>query len=513
MLRVLRSLTWIVPLAFLAAASPTATAAAEKDTLVVAQTVDPPTLTPYETTAPYMSVFANIVEPLMYWESEEKGNTAFRMHLATEYKWLDNVTLQFKLRQGVRFSNGEPFNADAAKFSLEQLFTAFSYTQYLQGLLKEVKIVDPYTVNVVLTQPASYVPGVIAKGGFQVPPKDFTTRGKDAYNQAPIGTGPWIFKEHIKDDRITLTANPNYWGGTPKFKTVTFRIIPDDNARIAALEAGEIDICPNVPHPAAARIEANKNLRLLSIPSLRQFATYIDTDNPKAKPLLDAKVRLALNYAVDRAGMCKTLFSGRCTPMDGQFLSKFQSGYDPSLKMFPYDPEKAKQLLKDAGYPNGFEAEITYTTGRYPLDKQAGEAVAGYLRAVGLKISEKAVDFPEFARQFEAVPRQTTAFYQLGFLFGEDGYLAYRTYLPGTRWRSVPMPATFDANVAKLGKATNEAERTRLMQDIAKSLNEEPIAIYLYSIDDLYGVQSWVTGFKPRPDQTIRLTDMGVTRR
>jgi len=122
---------------------------------------------------------------------------------------------------------------------------------------------------------------------------------------------------------------------------------------------------------------------LLSIPSLRQFATYFDTDNPKAKPLLNAKVRLALNYAVDRAGMCKTLFSGRCVPMDGQFLSKFQSGYDPSLKMFPYDPEKAKQLLKDAGYPNGFEAEITYTTGRYPLDKQAGEAVAGYLRAVG----------------------------------------------------------------------------------------------------------------------------------
>jgi len=123
------------------------------------------------------------------------------------------------------------------------------------------------------------------------------------------------------------------------------------------------------------------------------------------------------------------------------------------------------------------------------------------------------VDFPEFARQFEAVPRQTTAFYQLGFLFGEDGYFAYRTYLPGNRWRSVPMPATFDANVAKLGRATNEAERTKLMQDIAKSLDEEPIAIYLYSIDDLYGVQSWVTGFKPRPDQTIRLTDMGVTRK
>ena len=487
------------------------TSAPVKDTLVIGQTVDPPNLNPYETTAPYASVYANIMEPLMYVDKDANGNATFKMLLATDYKWVDSTTLQFKLRQGVTFSNGEPFNADAAKFSLEQLFSAFSYTQWLQGLLKEVKVVDPTTVNVVLTKPASIVPTIIAMGGFQVPPKDFNTRGKDVFNAAPIGTGPWVYKDHVKDDHITLTANSNYWGGTPKFKQILYRIIPDDNARVAALEAGEIDLTPNVPYPAAARVEGNKNLKLITTPSLRNFATFFDTDNPKAKPLTDVRVRQALNYAIDRAGMCKTLFSGRCTPLDGQYLNKTQAGYNSSLKAFAYDAAKAKQMLAEAGYASGFEVDYTYTAGRYALDKEAGQAIAGYLRAVGLTVNEKAVDFPEFARQFEAKPRQTTALYQLGFLFGQDGYLTYLSYVPGIRFRSAPMPASFDDNLTKVGTAPDEATRIKLLQDIEKSINAEPFAVYLYTLDDLYGAQSWVTGFTPRPDQTIRLTTMGVT--
>ena len=308
-----------------------------------------------------------------------------------------------------------------------------------------------------------------------------------------------------------MTANPTYWGGTPKFKQILYRIIPDDNARVAALEAGEIDLTPNVPYPAAARVEGNKNLKLITTPSLRNFATFFDTDNPKAKPLTDVRVRQALNYAIDRAGMCKTLFSGRCTPLDGQYLNKTQAGYDPSLKAFPYDVAKAKQMLTDASYGSGFELDFTYTAGRYALDKEAGQAIAGYLRAVGLTVNEKAVDFPEFARQFEAKPRQTTALYQLGFLFGQDGYLTYLSYMPGIRFRSAPMPASFDDNLTKVGNAPDEATRIKLLQDIEKSINAEPFAVYLYTLDDLYGAQSWVTGFTPRPDQTIRLTNMGVT--
>jgi len=490
---------------------PTATTVPMKDVLIVAQSVDPRTLDPFETTVPYVNVFAQICEPLIYWDSDAEGNAVIKKHLATDYKWLNETTLQFKLRPGVTFSNGEPFNADAAKLSLEELFKAFNYSQWLTDMLKEVQIVDPMTVNVVLTKPAGYITSVLAMGSFQVAPKDYTTRGRETFIQSPVCTGPWVFKEHKKDDSITLTANPNYWGGTPKFKTIIFRIIPDDNARVAALEAGEIDLAVNVPLAAASRIEANNKLKLVSRPSLRQFATFFDTDNAKAKPLHDVRVRLAMNYAVDRAAMCKQLFAGRCTPMDGQFLSKFHYGYNPNLKMYPYDPAKAKDLLKQAGYPDGFEAEFTYTVGRYPQDKQAGEAIASYLRAVGLKITEKAVDYAEWARQFDARPRQTTAFYTVGFLFGQDGYLSLLSYLPGVRFRTSIMPAAFDEAVQKAGTTTDEAQRLKLLQDAMKAINEEPFAIYLYSIDDLYGLQSWVTGFTPRPDQTLRLTNMGVT--
>jgi peptide/nickel transport system substrate-binding protein len=488
-------------------------AAAAQTTLTVAQSVDPPTLDPFDTTVPYMSVFAQICEPLMFWDTDEAGAAYLRMHLATDYVWLDDVTLQFSLREGVTFSNGEPFDAHAAKVSLEQLFGAFNYSQWLDGLLDEVQVVDPYTVNVILNEPATFVPSVLAVGSFQIAPGDFATRGVDAFNQAPVCTGPWTFEERVRDDHITLRANADYWGGRPIFDTVIFRIIPDDNARVAALEAGEVDIAVNVPLAAAARIERHPDLELLSIPSLRQFATHFDTDNANAAPLEDVRVRQALNHAVDRASMCSQLFAGRCTPMAGQFLSQYHSGFNPELEPYAFDQELARELLADAGYPNGFPIEFTYTSGRYPQDRQAGEAVASYLRAVGLSVTERAVDFPEWARQFDARPRETTALYTVGFLFGQDGFLALRGYLPGERFRTSIMPALFDEAMAAAATATDPDERIRHLQVAMQAIHDEPFAIYLYSIDDLYGVRSSIEGFRPRPDQTVRLLDMGVVPR
>jgi peptide/nickel transport system substrate-binding protein len=494
-----------------AGAEPTTASAAAKDTLVIAQTVDPPNLDPFNTTAPYISVFAQICEPLMYWDSDAEGNAVIKPRLATEWNWVDDTTLEFKLREGVTFSNGEPFNAEAAKLSLEQLFAAFNYSQWLADLLDEVQVVDDNTVRVVLTKPAGYLTSVLAMGSFQIAPKDFTDRGAEVFNQSPVCTGPWTLKEHVKDSHITLAANPNYWGGAPKFNEITYRIIPDDAARVAALEAGEIDIAPNIPHSAADRIAGNDSLELLSIPSLRQFATHFDVDNPKAEPLKDARVRLALNLAIDRETMCAQLFNGRCTPMQGQFLSKFHSGFNPDLQTYPYDPERAKQLLAEAGYPDGFEVDYTYTTGRYPLDKQAGEAMAAYLRAIGLTVNESAVDFPEWARQFDASPRETTALYTVGFLFAQDGYLANLSYTPGKRFRTSVMPEGFDTAMEQAGVVADEAERIKLIQQAEAATNEEPFAVYLSSIEAWSGVQDWVAGFVPRPDQTLRLTDMGVT--
>lgn len=485
---------------------------AAQSTLTVAQSVDPPTLNPFDTTAPYISVFAQICEPLMFWDSDESGAAYIRMHLATAYSWLDETTLRFDLRQGVRFSNGEVFDATAAKLSLEELFSAFNYSQWLEGLLDEVRVVDSYTVDVALTQPAAFLPSVLAMGSFQVAPADFQARGAEAFNQSPVCTGPWVFGDRVRDDHVTLTANPDYWGGIPRFEHIVFRVIPDDNARVAALEAGEIDIAVNVPLAAAARIERNAGLQLITVPSLRQFATFFDTDNPNAEPLRDVRVRLALNLAVDRASICAQLFSGRCEPMEGQFLTNNHSGYNPDLESYPFDPVRARSLLAEAGYPDGFPIEYTYTVGRYPQDRQAGEAISAYLRGVGLQVTERTVDFPEWARQFDARPRETTALYTVGFLFGQDGYLSLLGYVEGARFRTSPMPQGFDDGMAGAAQATDEAERIAHLQSAMQAIHDEPFAIYLYALDDLYGVRAGIEGFRPRPDQTLRLLDMGVAR-
>lgn len=480
------------------------------DRLIIAQSVDPRTLDPHETTAPFLTVAAQITEPLIYWSTDENGAPIIVKHLATDYRFLDDRTVQFELRQGVSFSNGEPFNAEAAKVSLELLFSAFNYSEYLEGQLDRIEIIDDYTINLVVKEPMVLLETHLARGSMMVAPKDYQERGFDAMVQAPVGTGPYVFRERVLDSHITLDANPNYWGGTPLYKEVIFQIIPDDTARVAALEAGEVDIATFVPASAAARIEGNPDLKLYSIPSLRQFATFFNTENPKAIPLHDVRVRQALNYAIDKVGMCEKLFDGRCTPMDGQFLSYMHLGYNPDLKMYPYDPEKAKSLLAEAGYPNGFEVDYTYTVGRYAQDKQAGEAMASYLRAVGLTVNEMAVDYAEWARQFDS--GQSTALYTVGFNFGLDGYLAISAYLPGKRFRTSIMPAAFDEAGLAAGKAMVQSERVKLMQEAMRAINEEPFAIYLYSIDDLHGVQNWVEGFVPRTDQTIRLIEWAIIK-
>lgn len=488
---------------------PFSTPQPQKDDLVIAQSVDPQVLNPYTQVAAWLSVVANICEPLMMLDTDENGQVYFKHVLATDHRWLDDVTIQFDLREGVTFSNGEIFNADAVKTSLELLFTDEEYGPWLKDLLKEVIIIDPYKVNLVITKQSPILEFALAMGSYIIAPKDFQTRGLEAMRQAPIGTGPWVFKEHVIDSHITLVANPNYWGGTPKFKTVTFKIIPDDGARVAALEAGEVDIAAFVPLSAASRIKGNEDLTLASIPSLRQFAVFFDVDDPKAEPLKDVKVRLALNYAIDRVGMCEQLFEGRCTPMQGQFFSSNHIGFNPDLEMYPYDPQKAKELLAEAGYKDGFEVDYTYTVGRYPQDKQAGEAISSYLRAVGITVNERAVEYTEWMRSFMEL--DNTALYTVGFAFGWDSYFSLTSYLPGTRFRTSVMPSTFDEKVKVAGETPDQAERLRIIQDILVDLNKEPFAVYLYSLDDLYGLQNWIKDFQPRPDQVIRLTQIGVT--
>lgn len=490
------------------AVAPAAPAAPTKDTLVIGQTLDPPALDVESTTAGYQNVFGQIMEQLIVFASDK---VTIQPMLATEWKWVDNVTLEMKLRQNVKFSNGEPFDAEAAKFSVEKQFNARSYSIWLKDLLKEVVVKDPSTIQIVLKKPAAFVLPAMARGSFVVPPKDFKARGKDAFDQKPIGTGPWVLSEWIKDDRIVMNANPTYWGGQPKFKQLIFRTIPEDAARVAALEAGELDIAVSIPVSAAERIKNNQKLKLHVSDGIRIMGLVFDTRVKGSEVLKDKRVRQALNYAVDKEAICKNLFGGYCRPLPGQWLTSAFFGYNPDVKAYPYDPAKAKQLLADAGFPNGFEMTMAWTVGRYPQDKQAGEAVAGYLKAVGVKVTEKVLEYAEFQRQGDALTRGNA--YLAGYLTPPDAYLTLVIFQPGsTLYRHWDFDPKFDALIANSASEQDDKKRQAMFQEGMKIINDDPFAIYLYTTSDIYATSQFAASFVPRVDQVLWLHDMALSK-
>ena len=219
---------------------------APKDTIVIAQGVDPSTLDPqdhYET--PAFNVLLNVYETLLVRDDEMK----LMPLLATSWKLVNDKTWEFALRKGVKFQNGEDFNAAAVKFSLERIADGKNKLKQttLVGIIDRVEIIDDYTVRVITAKPYPYLDAQFANIGAILPPKYTQEKGPSHIARNPVGTGPYKFVRWVKDDQLTLEANDRYWGGAPKIKKVIFRPIPEATTRVAGLQTQEADIIVNIP--------------------------------------------------------------------------------------------------------------------------------------------------------------------------------------------------------------------------------------------------------------------------
>jgi hypothetical protein len=243
--------------------------------------------------------------------------------------------------------------------------------------------VDPYTVNVLTKTPDFLLPVRLGElFGLMLSPKHTNTAGKEAIAIKPNGTGPFKLVTWAKNERLVLEANESYWRGAPKVKTIVVRPILEDAARVAALQAGEVDLIAPVPHVRIAELQKNDKLVIKTIAAPRIFHVTIDVRKP---PFDNVKVRQALNYAVDVNAILKTLYFGHGTRL-ATVVDKGALGYDPSVQPYPYDPNKAKALLAEAGFPNGFEVEFDSFTGSIADHSKPAEAIVGYLQKVGIKV-------------------------------------------------------------------------------------------------------------------------------
>lgn len=467
--------------------------------LVIAQGQDIVWLNPMKTTAQVnLNAATQVVEGLMMLDNDMK---TIKPLLATSWERLDDTTFQVKLREGVTFTNGEPFNAEVAKFSLE-LGSKEAAMSSMLSAIDHVDIVDDYTINIITAEPYPLMEISLARSSYMFPPAYFQEVGEDAFNEAPIGTGPYMFKERVSGQRVVMSANPNYWGGEPAIKEIEFRPIQEDGARMAALQTGEVQLATNMPLAFIPRLEEAPGISPVTVEGARIYLVILDNRPDVGSPLEDKRVRQALNYAIDKEALIDALFEGQAKLVDGQQANANFFGYNPNLDPYPYDPQKARELLAEAGYPDGLTLTFKYPFGRIAGDKEVSEAIAGMLEEVGVHTEQIVLESGEFLNQL--VTLQLTPMALAAYATAPDAHYQYSINLTGERY-SYYHNAEYDELVTRAAKTTDPAERQALYEQAAEIAYDDPPFIFLFTPDDLYGVSDELQGWQPRPDQAIDL--------
>ncbi|MBI2303141.1 MAG: hypothetical protein HYU86_00135 [Chloroflexi bacterium] len=314
--------------------------------------------------------------------------------LAVSHKWLgDGRTWEVKLRKGVKFQNGEPFTGEVVKFNTQRQQDAAFKPNYMSDFtdIEKVEVVDDYTVRVISKEPDPTIPFKYLQSTVVPMKHNQGPRGNKAQAEEPFGTGPYKWVKWVKDDRIELEMNEGWWGWQKgerwekalKIPKIVFRPIPQPAARLAGLKTGEFDIIYGPLPEAFEELKASAELGLLSVKGSGTPMIKISQFD-KASPLRDRRVRQAMNYAVDVDTIIKQIMKGYAE-RNASAMGSAYFGFDKDLKPYTYDPKKAKELLAQAGYPNGFEVVFDTTGSCYAETKEYTQAIAGYLADVGIK--------------------------------------------------------------------------------------------------------------------------------
>jgi len=313
-------------------------------------------------------------------------------NLATSWKFKDDTTLVFTLRKGVRYHDGTPFKAEDVKFNFERVINnkAARWAGYIR-MIKSVKVLDDQTVEIKLKNPYGPILANLAiPVAAMASPAAVKKHGKD-FRRRPVGTGPFIFKKWEPGEYMQFEANPNYWGGRPAIDQLEFRVIPEDTTRVLQLRAGQSHLAMYLPPAQMQEVEKDPKLDLVSAPLFR--VVYIGMNN-LIKPFDNPLVRRAMNYAIDTQVIVDKLMMKTGKHLRGPF-GPATWGYDPEFEKmgYSYDPEKAKRLLREAGFPSGFETDLWHPTGKYTADKIAAEAIQAQLAKVGVKAKLRTGDW------------------------------------------------------------------------------------------------------------------------
>lgn len=443
---------------------------------------------------------------------------AIKPGLAVSWQNVQGRTWTFTLRTDAKFHDGTPVDAEAVAFSLNRLDPdspyyvkgrTSSFRIWLGNLLVQAEAVDAKTVRVTLREPYALLPQMLASFAVPIVSPAAVKRLGDGFARQPVGSGPFRFVEWVKDDHLTVATNPDYWGGAPNLDQVIFKVVPDATSRLLELKRGSGQFLKGILPDQRTAIEGDKSLALLTLPC--SCIGYLAINDQK-RPFDNVLVRRALNYAIDRETIMRTIEGGLGIVADGM-LPSWMPGYNAQAPKYPYNPQRAKELLLQAGFPTGFSTQLwTFNVERpfIPNVLQVAEKVRADLAQVGVDAKMSVLDSAVYWRNINTLQGELA---MKGWYTPPQPDFLIRAALLGlesaTHYPNTPHGQKLREMAAQAAQTFDAAERGRVYQQIQQLYMEDAPIVPL-----MHPAYAWVhnaayTGVEISPDgltrfQTVR---------
>lgn len=456
--------------------------------------------------SPSLSILEHINETLF--SINEKGEISPR--LAESFTpSADGLSYTIKLKSGVKFSDGTPFNSAAVKQNFERILNPDTKAGFRSLISLVTSIETPDETTVILKTSAPFAPlhAHLSHPGTAIIAPSALAKGDQYLANETIGTGPYKLKEYKKDQHVTLTPNESYRGPAAKLTDVTYKAVKEDGSRLVEIESGTTDIALRVPATEVARLKANANLEVKTVPGLRVI--YIMFNNQKA-PFNNPKLRQAINYAVDKDAIVANLLGGAGRPLDAPMATPV-FGYSAQT---PYkrDLTKAKQLLEESGFDKSQKIVLHHPTGRYAQDAKVAEAVAAQMKELGLNVELKTLEWAQYlAYTGKPLAETDMQMAMLGWSTPtmDADYALYELF-HSSQWpdkngfnRAFYKSDTVDQLLDKGRTTTDPAQRKTIYADAVKQIWSDAPWLFLYSEDQVYAQKKNVSGFSLHPSERV----------
>ncbi len=424
---------------------------------------------------------------------DQQGNIV--PSLAASWSNPDSRTWRFLLRKGAKWHDGSEVTAEDVKFTIDWVFNPQNNHPFrsqlpaLQGA--SVEVVDRYTADIKTPEPIAVMLPTLLQ--LSIVPRNFAGKSLEEFRRSPVGSGAFRFRRWVPGDVVELQANRDYWNGAPKFDALIFKAMPEMGSRIAALEAGQIQAVSDVLPEEVERLKQN-GFRVLIRPTGQTMTVLIPGYLSQQFPALkDVRVRQAMDYALDKEGMVKHLTLGLGEVAQGQRMPATTFGFNPKVKARPYDPQKAKRLLAEAGYPKGFPLVFEVPVGRYFKGDEVAELLTAQWREIGIDVRQVRTESGVFIQRWLAAKFEGVIFAGQNVAPGMDYQFQMTSFICNFAGKFMCNPQ-FEALYEKQKATLDRRERLKVLHEMAALDFELAPSIPLFVIPGIHAVTDKIDG-------------------